>query len=322
LGSLLCGATLCLYSGAPSFPTKDRLWQFAHQAKINHFGGGAVYFQDQVASPSTFVKQTAFSFLKTIGSTGSPMSAAVCRELQALFPLAQVISLSGGTDVCTAFVGGHPDMPVIPGEIQCKMLGAAVEVWNAEGNAVTEKAGELVLTQAFLSMPIYLLNDPEYKRYAASYFSKFKSVWHHGDWAMETKNGGIIIYGRSDATLNRSGVRIGTSELYNALSHLKAVEDALVVHVQNAHQDQLLLFVQASKVIDTDAVKQHIRKSCSPRHVPDTIYMIPEIPYTISGKKIEIPIKRLLQGEKLEDVVSLDTLRNPNALQWFLKQFG
>jgi acetoacetyl-CoA synthetase len=322
LGSLLCGATLCLYSGALSFPTKDRLWQFAHQAKINHFGGGAVYFQDQVASPSTFVKQTAFSFLKTIGSTGSPMSAAVCRELQALFPSAQVISLSGGTDVCTAFVGGHPDLPVIPGEIQCKMLGAAVEVWNAEGNAVTEKAGELVLTQAFLSMPIYLLNDPKYKRYAASYFSKFKSVWHHGDWAMETKNGGIIIYGRSDATLNRSGVRIGTSELYNALSHLKAVEDALVVHVQNAHQDQLLLFVQASKVIDTDAVKQHIRKSCSPRHVPDAVYVIPEIPYTISGKKIEIPIKRLLQGEKLEDVVSLDTLRNPNALQWFLKQFG
>ena len=322
LGSLLCGATLCLYSGALSFPTKDRLWQFAHQAKINHFGGGAVYFQDQVASPSTFVKQTAFSFLKTIGSTGSPMSAAVCRELQALFPSAQVISLSGGTDVCTAFVGGHPDLPVIPGEIQCKMLGAAVEVWNAEGNAVTEKAGELVLTQAFLSMPIYLLNDPKYKLYAASYFSKFKSVWHHGDWAMETKNGGIIIYGRSDATLNRSGVRIGTSELYNALSHLKAVEDALVVHVQNAHQDQLLLFVQASKVIDTDAVKQHIRKSCSPRHVPDAVYVIPEIPYTISGKKIEIPIKRLLQGEKLEDVVSLDTLRNPNALQWFLKQFG
>ena len=193
LGSLLSGATLCLYSGAPSFPTKDRLWQFAHQAKINHFGGGAVYFQDQVAFSSTNVKQIDFSFLKTIGSTSSPMSAVVCSELQVLFPSAQVISLSGGTDVCTAFVGGHPDLPVIPGEIQCKMLGAAVEVWNAEGNAVTEKAGELVLAQAFLSMPIYLLNDPEYKRYAASYFSKFKSVWHHGDWAMETKSGGIVI---------------------------------------------------------------------------------------------------------------------------------
>jgi acetoacetyl-CoA synthetase len=318
LGSLLCGATLCLYSGAPSFPTKDRLWQFAHQAKINHFGGGAVYFQDQVASPSTFVKQTAFSFLKTIGSTGSPMSAAVCRELQVLFPSAQVISLSGGTDVCTAFVGGHPDLPVIPGEIQCKMLGAAVEVWNAERNAVTEKAGELVLTQAFLSMPIYLLNDPEYKRYAASYFSKFKSVWHHGDWAMETKSGGIVIYGRSDATLNRSGVRIGTSEVYNALSDLEAVEDALVVHVYNAHQDQLLLFVQASKWIDTDAVKQHIRKTCSPRHVPDAIYLSPEIPYTISGKKVEIPVKRILMGEKPESVVSPDSLRNPSTLSWYV----
>ena len=318
LGSLLSGATLCLYSGAPSFPTKDRLWQFAHQAKINHFGGGAVYFQDQVASPSTFVKQTDFSFFKTIGSTGSPMSAAVCSELQALFPSAQVISLSGGTDVCTAFVGGHPDLPVIPGEIQCKMLGAAVEVWNAEGYTLTEKAGELVLTQAFLSMPIYLLNDPEYKRYATSYFSKFKSVWHHGDWAMETKSGGIVIYGRSDATLNRSGVRIGTSEVYNALSDLEAVEDALVVHLYNAHQDQLLLFVQASKLIDTDAVKQHIRKSCSPRHVPDAIYLSPEIPYTISGKKVEIPIKRILMGEKPESVVSSDALRNPSTLSWYV----
>ena len=229
-----------------------------------------------------------------------------------------MISLSGGTDVCKAFVGGHPDLPVIPGEIQCKMLGAAVEVWNAEGNTLTEKAGELVLTQAFLSMPIYLLNDPEYKRYAASYFSKFKSVWHHGDWAMETKSGGIVIYGRSDATLNRSGVRIGTSEVYNALSDLEAVEDALVVHVYNAHQDQLLLFVQASKWIDTDAVKQHIRKSCSPRHVPDAIYLSPEIPYTISGKKVEIPVKRILMGEKPESVVSPDSLRNPSTLSWYV----
>ena len=180
----------------------------------------------------------------------------------------------------------------------------------------------MVLTQAFLSMPIYLVNDPEYNRYASSYFSKFKSVWHHGDWAAITANKGVIIYGRSDATLNRSGVRIGTSELYTALSQLEAVEDALVVHLQNEQMDQLLLFIQASETVDTTAIKQHIRKSCSPRHVPDAVYVTPEIPYTISGKKIEIPIKCLLQGEKIEDVVSLDTLRNPNALQWFLKQFG
>ena len=318
LGGLLCGATLCLYSGAPTFPTVDRLWQFAHKANINHFGGGAVYYQQQVASPSPFITQTDFSFLKTIGSTGSPMSAAVCRGLQALFPSAQVISISGGTDVCTAFVGGHPDLPVIPGELQCKMLGAAISVWNNDAKEVVETAGELVLTQAFLSMPIYLVNDPEYKRYASSYFSKFESVWHHGDWAAITATKGVIIYGRSDATLNRSGVRIGTSELYTALSQLKAVEDALVVHLQNEQMDQLLLFIQADEAVDIAVIKQHIRKSCSPRHVPDAIYMTPEIPYTISGKKVEIPIKRILMGEKPEAVVSPDTLRNPVAINWYV----
>jgi acetoacetyl-CoA synthetase len=320
LGSLLCGATLCLYSGAPTFPTADRLWQFAHKANINHFGGGAVYYQQQVASPSPFITQTDFYFLKTIGSTGSPMSAAVCRGLQALFPSAQVISLSGGTDVCTAFVGGHPDLPVIPGELQCKMLGAAISVWDNDAKEVVETAGELVLTQAFLSMPIYLVNDPEYNRYASSYFSKFKSVWHHGDWAAITANKGVIIYGRSDATLNRSGVRIGTSELYTALSQLEAVEDALVVHLQNEQMDQLLLFIQASETVDTTAIKQHIRKSCSPRHVPDAIYMAPEIPYTISGKKVEIPIKKILMGEKPEAVISSDALRNPSAIDWFVNK--
>jgi acetoacetyl-CoA synthetase len=246
------------------------------------------------------------------------MSAALCKGLQALFPTAQVISLSGGTDVCTAFVGGHPDLPVIPGEIQCKMLGAPVDVWDNDSKAVTETAGELVLTQPFLSMPIYLVNDFKYERYASSYFSKFKSVWHHGDWAATTSDNGVIIYGRSDATLNRSGVRIGTSEIYNALSQLKAVEDALVVHLQNEQMDQLLLFVRILTKVDTNVVNQHIRKNCSPRHVPDAIYITQEIPYTISGKKVEIPIKRILTGENPKDVISSDALRNPTALNWYI----
>ena len=318
LGSLLCGATLCLYSGAPTYPESDRLWQFAHKANINHFGGGAVFFQHQVDFPSAFILKSDFSFLKTIGSTGSPMSVALCKGMQALFPSAQIISLSGGTDVCTAFVGGHPDLPVIPGEIQCKMLGAPVDIWDNDAKAVTEAAGELVLTQPFLSMPIYLVNDLKYERYASSYFSKFNSVWHHGDWAATTADNGVIIYGRSDATLNRSGVRIGTSEIYNALSQLKTVEDALVVHLQNEQIDQLLLFVRTLTKADTNVVNQHIRKNCSPRHVPDAIYTTPQIPYTISGKKVEIPIKRILMGEKPENVISSDALRNPTALNWYI----
>ena len=318
LGSLLCGATLCLYSGAPTYPESDRLWQFAHKANINHFGGGAVYFQHQVDFPSAFILKSDFSFLKTIGSTGSPMSVALCKGMQALFPSAQIISLSGGTDVCTAFVGGHPDLPVIPGEIQCKMLGAPVDIWDNDAKAVTETAGELVLTQPFLSMPIYLVNDLKYELYASSYFSKFNSVWHHGDWAATTADNGVIIYGRSDATLNRSGVRIGTSEIYNTLSQLKTVEDALVVHLQNEQIDQLLLFVRTLTKVDNNVINQHIRKNCSPRHVPDAIYTTPQIPYTISGKKVEIPIKRILMGEKPGAVISSDALRNPTAINWYI----
>ena len=319
LSSLLCGATLCLYQGAPNYPKEDSLWRFAKAVKINHFGGGAVYFQKQMEQLTAFVQLTDFSFLKTMGSTGSPMSAAVCQKLKQQFLKTQIISLSGGSDVCTAFVGGHPDLPIIPGEIQCKMLGAAVEVWSADGDSINEAPGELVLTAPLLSMPIYLLNDPNFSRYRQSYFSMFESVWSHGDWAAITKNGGIVIYGRSDATLNRFGVRIGTAEIYAALSQFRAVEDALMVHLQHEDKDELLLFVQSNKQLDFKQIKGHIRKICSPRHVPDQIYNAPEIPYTISGKKVEIPVKRLLQGEKLVNVVSLDSLKNPNAIRWFLR---
>ncbi len=321
LSSLLCGATLCLSSAAPSYPTTDALWQFAARANINHFGGGAVYFQQQMECSSSFLDNTDFSFLKTIGATGSPLSAAVCKRLQQQFPKSNIVSLSGGTDVCTAFVGGHPDLPVIPGEIQCKMLGAPVEIWNEHGEEISNTPGELVLSAPFLAMPVCLVNDPNFERYQKSYYSKFKSVWNHGDWAATTENGGIIIYGRSDATLNRHGVRIGTAELYAALDQLHEITDSLVVHLLDENQDKLVLFVQSESNINEDIIKTHIRNSCSPRHVPDAMYQIPEIPYTISGKKVEIPVKRILLGEKLEDVVSLDALKNPHAMQWFLKIF-
>ena len=322
LSSLLCGATLCLYQGAPNHPTKDSLWHFAKDAKINHFGGGAVYFQKQMEQPSAFLQSTNFLFLKTMGSTGSPMSTEVCQKLQQQFPKTHIVSLSGGTDVCTAFVGGHPDMSVIPGEIQCKMLGASVEVWNADGYAVKETSGELVLTAPLLSMPLYLLDDSNFLRYRQSYFAMFDTVWNHGDWAAITHNGGIVVYGRSDATLNRFGVRIGTAEIYAALAQFQGIDDALMVHLQHEDKDELVLFIQSDTEWEYEEIKSHIRKTCSPRHVPDQILSAPEIPYTISGKKVEIPVKRLLQGEKLENVISLDALKNPNAMQWFLKAFG
>lgn len=320
LSSLLCGATLCLYSGAPNYPTPDGLWKFAVRARIHHFGSGAVYFQKQMERDSSFLGETDFSFFKTIGSTGSPLSAAVCTRLRQQFPKTQIISLSGGTDVCTAFVGGHPDLAVFCGEIQCKMLGAPVEIWNEKGEEIENTPGEMMLTAPFLAMPIYLVNDPKFERYQQTYFSKFNTAWNHGDWAATTQNGGIIIYGRSDATLNRHGVRIGTAELYAALNERYEIKDSLVVHLTGEKQDKLLLFIQSKKRVDVEGIKSHLRSMCSPRHVPDIIHRVPEIPYTISGKKVEIPVKRILLGENLEDVVSLETLKNPEAIKWFAQQ--
>lgn len=317
LSSLLCGATLCLYNGAPHFPDPAVLWRFAQQAKINHFGHGAVYYQNQIEQQKEVVNGSHLHSLRTIGATGSPLSASVCKALQKRFPNTQVISLSGGTDVCTAFVGGHPDMEVTPGEIQCKMLGAPVAVWDDQGNTQVGRAGELVLTAPFISMPVCLWGDDQFTRYQKSYFSKFKNVWHHGDWATETERGGIIIHGRSDATLNRYGVRIGTSELYNALATIKNIDDSLVIHLTSDNAEQLILFVKTQETLDVDHIKKQIRSQCSPRHVPDLIVQSPDIPYTISGKKVEVPIKRILLGDNHKEVLSVESLRNPESIGWF-----
>ena len=318
LSSLLCGATLCLYNGAPNHPKESTLWDFAHQARINHFGHGAVYFQHHADRSFSGIEILDFQHLKTIGSTGSPMSADTCRSLQHRFPNTQVISLSGGTDVCTAFIGGHPEMKVIPGKIQCKMLGAPVEVWNTLGDKVINQAGELVLSKPFLSMPIGLWGDQDNCLMQASYYGMYPQVWNHGDWATENDSGSFVIHGRSDATLNRQGVRIGTAEIYNSLNTWKDLKDGLVIHLTNDKQDYLLLFVVAQAEINENEIRAQLREQCSPRHVPDLIIRAPEIPYTLSGKKVEIPVKRLLMGIPQSDALSTDSLRNPDSIKWFV----
>ena len=318
LSSLLCGATLCLYNGAPNSPKDSVLWDFAYAANINHFGHGAVYFQYHADRDFSGIETLDFQHLKTIGSTGSPMSADTCRSLQHRFPNAQVISLSGGTDVCTAFVGGHPEMKVTPGEIQCKMLGAPVEVWNIHGDKLINQAGELVLSTPFLSMPICLWGDQDSTMMQASYYGMYPRVWNHGDWATENDTGSFVIHGRSDATLNRQGVRIGTAEIYNILNAWKDIEDSLVIHLTNHNRDSLILFVMSRFEIDEKEIKAQLREQCSPRHVPDHMVRVPEIPYTLSGKKVEIPIKRLLMGASQSDVLSVDSLRNPDSITWFV----
>ena len=319
LSSLLLGSSLCIYNGSPIYPDNGVLWRFAQKAKINHFGHGAVYFQNLLTNIPNDLDSIDFSDLRSIGSTGSPLFKETNIGLNKLFPDTHIISLSGGTDVCTAFIGGNPEMNVIPGEIQCKMLGASIEVWDNNGKQIKGEMGELVLTKPFISMPVFLWNDNDYKKYINSYFSKFNQIWNHGDWVTETKKGGIIVHGRSDSTLNRFGVRIGTSEIYSAISDLDFVEDSLIIHLDNNKENSLILFVKSFIEIDFNMLKSVIRQKCSPRHVPDVIYKTPDIPYTISGKKLEVPIKKILTGEKIKDVVSKDSLRNPSALDWFVE---
>lgn len=319
LSSLLIGSTLCIYNGSPIYPDNGVLWRFAKKAKINHFGHGAVFFQNLLSNLPKELVSYDLSNIITVGSTGSPLFKETNIGLNKLFPDAHIVSLSGGTDVCTAFIGGNLDLDVIPGEIQCKMLGASVEVWNDNAKEIKNKMGELVLTKPLISMPVFFWNDINDEKYKKSYFSKFNKIWNHGDWVTETLNGGIIVHGRSDSTLNRFGVRIGTSEIYSAIKDLYYVEDSLIIHVDDSNENKLILFVKSSSKINYDELKSVIRLKCSPRHVPDLIFQTPDIPYTISGKKVEVPIKKILMGKNQNDVVSKDSLRNPKSLDWFVE---
>ena len=315
LSSLMLGATLSIFNGSPNYPNSTVLWDFAKKSKIDHFGHGAVFFQSQVNK--NFKKINDLKF-KSIGSTGSPLYEETNIKLNKLFPQTEIISLSGGTDVCSAFIGGNSEMNQVPGQIRCKMLGAPVEVYDEKGNKVEEEVGELVLTKPFITMPIHLWDDHDFNKYLKSYFSKYQNIWNHGDWVTEKNNGGFIVHGRSDSTLNRFGVRIGSSEIYSLIEKNENVEDSLIIHLDSIENDLLILFIVSRDKFDSDQIKKHIKDNRSPRHVPDKIYCCPAIPYTISGKKLEVPIKKILNGENPNNVLSLDSLKNPESIEWFI----
>lgn len=319
LSALLLGATLCIYEGDSFYPSPDKLWNFAKQAKINHFGHGSVYFQKLLENKPDNCDGSEQPWIRTIAATGSVLYPEVAENLQRTFPDAHIISLSGGTDVCSAFLGGLPGEPSTPGELQCKLLGAAVAIYDEGGRPVIDEPGELVLTAPLISMPLYFWGDTEKKRYLESYFERFPGVWTHGDWAIQTAKGSFVLMGRSDATLNRHGIRIGTSEIYKSLKELDGVEDSLVIHLSDQIKDELLLFVQAhgSSDLSSNQINSHLKQSLSPRHMADHIYFVADLPYTLSGKKLEIPIRKILQGAPIDTVVSIDSLRNPEALDFF-----
>ncbi len=323
VASMLAGATLVLYEGAVQYPTMNVLWDLAEKAKINHFGGGAAFY---LACMKAGVSLQGYKFnqLQSIGSTGSPLPPEAFEWIyQHVKKDVWLISLSGGTDICSAFVGGCPTLPVYSGEIQCRLLGCKLEAFDEAGNPVQNELGEMVITQPMPSMPIYFWNDKDNQRYRASYFENYPNIWRHGDWIKINDRGGIIIYGRSDATLNRDGVRIGTGEIYSAVESVPEVTDSLVVCLEQTGGKYFMpLFVVLAQGQElTDDLKKKInlqlRSQFSPRHVPDAIYELSEVPYTISGKKMEAPVKKILMGTDPAKAASRDTMRNPQALDFF-----
>jgi acetoacetyl-CoA synthetase len=264
------------------------------------------------------------SKLHAVGSTGSPLSPEGFKWVyDELGGETWLFSTSGGTDVCTAFVGGVPTLPVYEGELQARSLGAKVEAWDEQGESVVNQVGELVITEPMPSMPVFMWGDEDGSRYRESYFDMYPGVWRHGDWIEITDRGTAIIYGRSDSTINRGGVRMGTSELYRAVLADDDVLDALVVDIPREGEENwmpLFVVLREGATLDDDAVarlKRRVREDCSPRHVPNDVIQIAEVPRTLSGKALEVPVKRILMGTPLEQAASRESLSNPAALDVF-----
>jgi acetoacetyl-CoA synthetase len=326
VGALLTPAAVVLYDGSPGHPDLGVLWDLAESAGVTCFGTSASYLASCMKAGIEPAAGRDLSRLESVGSTGSPLSpegfAWVYEHVGADTWL---FSTSGGTDVCTAFVGGVPLLPVYLGELQGRALGAKVEAFDEEGRSVVGEVGELVITEPMPSMPLYFWNDPGGERYRESYFSMYPGVWRHGDWIEITPRGTAIIYGRSDSTINRGGVRMGTSEIYRAVLALDDIVDALVVDVPvEGGESWMPLFVvlREGAALDDDlvaAIRKRIREDCSPRHVPSEVIEIHEVPRTLSGKVLEVPVKRILMGTAPEVAASRDSLANPRALDVFVE---
>jgi len=325
VGGLLSEASIVLFDGNPAYPDLGTLWDLADAAGITSFGTSAGYLAACEKDGLEPREGRDLSPLDSVGSTGSPLAPEGFDWVrEKLGEDIWLFSTSGGTDVCTAFVGGVPTLPVYRGELQARALGAKVEAWSEDGRPLVEEVGELVITEPMPSMPLYLWGDEDGVRYRESYFSAFPGVWRHGDWIEITDRGTAIITGRSDATINRGGVRMGTSELYRSVLALDDVLDALVVDVPNGEGSRVTLFVvlrDGAALGDglESEIRRRIREDCSPRHVPDAVLAAPEIPRTLSGKILEVPVKRLLMGAPAREVASRDSLANPGALDWFAR---
>jgi acetoacetyl-CoA synthetase len=326
VGVLLTDASIVLYDGNAGYPDLGSLWDLAAATGMTCFGTSAAFISSCMKAGVSPRSGRDLSALRAVGSTGSPLSPEGFRWVyDEVGSDTWLFSMSGGTDMCTAFVGGVPTLPVRAGELQARCLGASVESWNEDGQPVVGQVGELVITKPMPSMPVYFWGDESGERYRDSYLSMFAGVWRHGDWIEITERGSAIIYGRSDSTINRGGVRMGTSEIYRAVLSLDEIVDALVVDLPRAGTDGwMTLFVVLREDASLDdeligAIRRRLREDCSPRHVPDEVVEIAEVPRTMSGKVLEVPVKRILTGTPVERAASRESLANPAALDVFVE---
>ena len=324
VAGLLTDSTVLLYDGNPGYPDMNVLWEFAASTGMTCFGTSASYITACMKAGIEPGTDYDLSSLQSIGSTGSPLPPegfewAYKHVKEDLW----LFSTSGGTDMCTAFVGGVPLLPVRAGELQARSLGAEVEAFDEEGNPQIDEVGELVVTEPMPSMPIYFWSDPEGERYRESYFDVYPGVWRHGDWIKVKEDGACVIYGRSDSTINRGGIRMGTSEIYSAVDRVEEVTDSLVVDVPREGGSSFMpLFVVLQEGVELDddlesRIKSSIKENASPRHVPNEIFAVPEIPKTLNGKKLEVPVKKILSGTPPEEAASRESLSNPASLDRF-----
>ncbi|MBT8234010.1 MAG: acetoacetate--CoA ligase [Bacteroidia bacterium] len=324
--SMLAGATPVLFDGSPGLNNLEVLWELAEKCPIHHFGTSAPYLSACMKREVSIGSKYNLSPLRSIGSTGAPLPPEVFEWIYTEIKSdVWLCSMSGGTDVCTAFVGGNPLLSVYKGLIQSRALGCALFAYDNNGEHVSDSLGEMVIEKPMPSMPIYFWNDKNNSRYLSSYFSEYEGKWRHGDWIKIYENGSLLIQGRSDATLNRKGVRIGTAEIYNVLDKISELKDSLVLNIEKSDGEDIMpLFIvlNENENLDEDLKKKinsELRSQCSPRHVPDEIMVVEDIPYTLSGKKMEVPIKKLFMGMDVSKSMNKDAVKNPKSIDSFIK---
>lgn len=326
VSSLAVGATIITYDGSPAFPGPDALFAICAANQVTRFTTGAAYLTACQRSGIHPAQRHDLTSLRSISSTGSPLPESTWQWIyDAVGADLHLSSDCGGTDVCSGFVGGNPMLPVYAGELQAPYLGVSIEAWTETGQPVTGEVGEMVITAPMPSMPIRFWNDPDGTLYRKAYFDTFPGVWRHGDWMTVTENGTYVVHGRSDTTINRGGVRMGSADIYAAVQALPEVTDSLVIGVElsdgNYYMPLFVVLAPSAELDDelTHRVCQTIREHVSPRHVPDDVIAAPSVPVTVTGKKLELPIKRILQGTAESKAVNRAAVANPDSLDWYIE---